>query len=351
MSSDDMIRESYAGSVSGKGARLCEAGPIGWAARVSPRQSADESNAAQAPAFPFRWKILRRRGDTNVSWDGIVRQSTKKAVSIRRFGARVIGIVTGANSEEAAAWDALAQCDLAEFRADLFDPSRIPQAFRAFRAERDRRGLSFATILTIRLCRDGGAWPDAQAERRGEIWQALADGGPEAASEWFDLEIEEIPRLSPELRNAFARGGSSILLSHHDFTGCPSRERLRALLGDMLAQRPAGVKFAVTCLDRRETIALMAFAREAAAASPLASVLSMGGPGRAMRVLGPALGCPLAYGFLTGAAVAPGQLSARDLGRRLDDFSASLPGELLAPGAEPRLLDWAEARLQGVMLE
>jgi hypothetical protein len=70
-----------------------------------------------------------------------VRQSTKKAVSIRRFGARVIGIVTGANSEEAAAWDALAQCDLAEFRADLFDPSRIPQAFRAFRAERDRRGL------------------------------------------------------------------------------------------------------------------------------------------------------------------------------------------------------------------
>jgi hypothetical protein len=49
--------------------------------------------------------------------------------------------------------------------------------------------------------------------------------------------------------------------------------------------------------------------------------------------------------------VAPGQLSARDLGRRLDDFSASLPGELLAPGAEPRLLDWAEARLQGVMLE
>jgi hypothetical protein len=95
----------------------------------------------------------------------------------------------------------------------------------------------------------------------------------------------------------------------------------------------------------------MAFAREAAAASPLASVLSMGGPGRAMRVLGPALGCPLAYGFLTGAAVAPGQLSARDLGRRLDDFSASLPGELLAPGAEPRLLDWAEARLQGVMLE
>jgi 3-dehydroquinate dehydratase type I len=280
-----------------------------------------------------------------------VRQSTKKAVSIRRFGARVIGIVTGANCGEAAAWDALAQCDLAEFRADLFDQSRIPQAYRAFRAERDRRGLSFATILTLRLSRDGGAWPDAQAERRAEIWEALAAGGKDSAAEWFDLEVEEVAGLSPSVRKAMESGRSGILLSHHDFSGCPSRERMRALLADMLAFGPAGVKFAVTCRNRDEVIALMAFAREAAAAAPLAAVLSMGAPGRALRVLGPALGCPLTYGFLTGAAVAPGQLSAPDLGRRLDDFSVSLPGELLAPGAEPRLLDWAEARLQGVLLE
>jgi 3-dehydroquinate dehydratase type I len=280
-----------------------------------------------------------------------VRQSTKKAVAIRRFGARVIGIVTGANSEDAAAWEALAECDLAEFRADLFEPSRIPAAYRAFRAERDRRGLAFGTLFTIRLTRDGGAWPDAQAEHRAGIWEELAGGDPGPAPVWFDLEIEEIARLPPSLRNAISAGSAGILLSHHDFSGCPSRERLRALLGDMLRFRPAGVKFAVTCRTREEVLDLMAFAREAAAASPLAAVLSMGAPGRAMRVLGPALGCPLAYGFLTGAAVAPGQLSAHDLGRRLDDFSASLPGESLAPGAEARLLDWAEARLQGVPLD
>lgn len=315
-------------------------------------QSAAESNAAQAAGKRrFRWKFLRRRRDTNVSWDGIVRQSTKKAVSTRRFGARVIGIVTGANASEASAWDALAGCDVAEFRADLFDPSRIPEAYHAFRAERDRRGLAFGILFTIRLKRDGGAWPDAEADRRAEIWAALAGRAPGQAPAWFDIEIEEMPRLASAIRSAVESGGSGIILSHHDFSGCPAPERLRALLRDMLAFRPAGVKFAVTCRDRGEAASLIAFAREAAAASPLAGVLSMGAPGRALRVLGPALGCPLAYGFLTGAAVAPGQLSAAELARRLDEFTASLPGDLLAPGAEPRLLDWAEARLQGVPLE
>lgn len=280
-----------------------------------------------------------------------MRQSTKKAVSLRRFGARVIGIVTGANCQEAAAWDALAECDLAEFRADLFDSRAIPEAYRALRAERDRRGLSFGILATLRLKRDGGAWPDAEADRRAGIWEELAAGGPGSAPEWFDLEIEEIAALAPAARDALARSGAGILLSHHDFSGCPSPARLRALLDDMLAFRPAGVKFAVTCRSAAEVGALMAFAREAAGASPSAAVFSMGPIGRASRILAPALGCRLAYGFLTGAPVAPGLFSAHDLGRRLDEFSASLPGDLLAPGAEARLLDWADARLQGVPLE
>jgi len=89
----------------------------------------------------------------------------------------------------------------------------------------------------------------------------------------------------------------------------------------------------------------MAFAREAAASTPNACVLSMGAVGRAMRLLGPVLGCPLAYGYLAGKAVAPGQLSAAGIGRGLDRFTADLPRELRSPGAESRLLDWAEARL------
>jgi 3-dehydroquinate dehydratase-1 len=254
----------------------------------------------------------------------------------------------------------LADCDFAEFRGDTFtsesdppDARRLVDEFLAFRAERDRRGLTFRTLFTLRLRRDGGAWPEAQAGRRAEIWEALGCAGNEPAPDWMDIEIEEYPRLPISLRDGIAGSPVRLLLSHHDFAACPPRDRLRGLLGEMLSFRPAGVKFAVTCATRAETLDLMGFAREAAAASPMAgllsmaSVLSMGSVGRALRVLGPVLGCPLAYGFLTGSAVAPGQLSAARLGRLLDTFASELPGEVLVPGAEPRLLDWAEARLQG----
>lgn len=280
-----------------------------------------------------------------------MRESTKKASSTRRFGARVIGIVTGANRNDPAMWDALSECDIAEFRADLFDPRRIPEEFLSFRADRDRRGLSCATLLTIRLARDGGAWQDAHADRRLEIWEALGCAGREPAPDWIDIEVEEYGRLPAAFRNGVEASDVRLLLSHHDFSACPPRESLDSLLSDMLAHRPDGVKFAVTCADRGEIPGLMAFARAAAETSPNACVLSMGEAGRAMRVLGPVLGCPLAYGFLTGKAVAPGQLSAAAIARGLDDFSAALPADLMNPGGETRLLDWAEARLQGVPID
>jgi 3-dehydroquinate dehydratase type I len=263
----------------------------------------------------------------------------------------VIGIVTGANRNDPDMWEALAECDIAEFRADLFDPRRIPEEFLSFRADRDRRGLACGTLLTIRLARDGGAWQDAHADRRLEIWEALGCAGREPAADWIDIEIEEYGKLPAAFRNGVEASDIRLLLSHHDFSACPAREALDALLQDMLAHRPDGVKFAVTCADRVEAAGLMAFARAAAAASPNACVLSMGGAGRATRVLGPVLGCPLAYGYLTGRAVAPGQLSAAAIARGLEAFSAALPPGLLEPGEESRLLDWAEARLQGVPID
>lgn len=277
--------------------------------------------------------------------------------SLRRFGARVIGIVTAANRNDPAAWEALAECDFAEFRADTFAAGGglpaavdIAAAFDDFRAGCARRGLSPEMLLTVRLKRDGGAWPDAEAAHRLAVWEALGCMGPAAGPDWIDIEIERFPEMPADFRGGLRAAGVKLLLSHHDFSGCPESPGLRALLGEMRAAHPDGIKFAVTCLDRAELARLMAFAREAAAASSRACVLSMGETGRALRVLGPALGCPLAYGFLSGRAVAPGQLSAAELARLLDDFAAGLPRALLAPGSESRLLDWAEARLPGTGL-
>lgn len=266
----------------------------------------------------------------------------------RRCGARIIGIVTSANRNDPAMWEALSGCDIAEFRGDLFDPDSAAEEFLSFKSDFSRRGHSAETLFTLRLQRDGGAWPDDHADRREAVWEALGFAGREPAADWIDVEIERYPTLPAAFRNGVEASGAGLILSHHDFEGCPETEALRALRADMLAHAPAAVKFAVTCRDRAEVESLLAFAREAGASGPEACVLSMGALGRATRVLGPVMGCPFTYGYLVGGAVAPGQLSSAALARLLDAFSTELDaGAVSRQGAEGQLLDWAEARIQG----
>ena len=287
----------------------------------------------------LRWKTLGSGWDTFIILRGIVGESTKNP-----SGARIIGIVTAVNRNDDRAWQALAACDMAELRADFFDPDRIAVEARAFREEcRRRLGRVPETILTIRLRRDGGAWPDDQAAGRERIWQSLSAEEKDPFCDWFDIEAEEYPSLSPSLRAKLSEGGMRLLLSHHNMAGSYTPEGLRGLLESMSAHRPAGIKVAVTCADRKELLELLAFAREVAAATPNGCVLSMGPAGRPSRVLAPLLGCPLTYGYLSGESVAPGQLSTRSLG----GFFGTLPSGGLDGLTDARLADWAEARIPG----
>lgn len=285
-----------------------------------------------------------------------MRESTKKAITargpgIRRCGAHIIGIVTSVNRNDPAMWDALAVCDIAEFRGDFFAPNAIAQELHAFRNDLSRRGLATEILLTLRLQRDGGKWPDDKAALRTEAWDASGCFGSQPMAHWIDIEIEAYPALPAGLRDALAQSGTKLILSHHDFLGCPEPDGLRALRAEMLAYDPTGVKFAVTCADRAQASSLLAFAREAGASGPEACVLSMGKVGRATRVLGPVLGCPFTYGYLNGGAVAPGQLSAAELARLLEACASELDPEMVSrSGSEGQLLDWAEARIQGETL-
>lgn len=77
----------------------------------------------------------------------------------------------------------------------------------------------------------------------------------------------------------------------------------------------------------------------------------MGLEGRSSRVLGPVLGCPLAYGYLTGGAVAPGQISARGLNAFFRGMKAGTarPPET-TDWDDSELIEWAEARITGESL-
>jgi 3-dehydroquinate dehydratase I len=280
--------------------------------------------------------------------EGIVGQSTKNG-----FEARIIGIVTAANRTDPAMWDALAECEIAEFRADGFEAGAIVEELTSFRrAAADRFGRTLETLLTLRLKRDGGAWPDAAAAAREPIWQALGLGGKDPLCDWVDVEVEEFGSLSYRTRTLLQSGTAKLLLSHHDFRRCRPRQGLGALMAEMRTHNPDGMKFAVTCENRRDMLELLAFARDLAAATPHGCALSMGAVGRASRVLGPLLGCPLAYGYLTGGAVAPGQISARGLKAFFKGMS--IPGTGWTADTkdmnDSELIEWAEARIAGELL-
>lgn len=264
-----------------------------------------------------------------------------------RFGARIIGIVTASNRYDPALWGALAECDAAEFRADGFEPSRISDEAFAFRRDcAERLGKPLETLLTLRLKRDGGAWPDAEASRRKQVWQSLGLAGKEPACDWIDVEMEEIDFLSPQVKSLFRPEGPKLLLSHHDFGKSRTRAELKVMVRKMHSHRPDGMKFALTCGDRAELEELLAFAGDLAKATPNGALLSMGREGRTSRVVAPMLGCPFTYGYLTGGAVAPGQLSARGL----NAFFRGLTGNEAEGRTESELVDWAEARIEGEKL-
>jgi 3-dehydroquinate dehydratase type I len=257
---------------------------------------------------------------------------------------RIIGIVNSSNLHDAKAMDALADCETAEFRADGIKPQEIPGALWALRDSIARKYAGkIDIILTLRLRRDGGVWENARAAEREQVWLSLLED-PASFSGWLDVEAEEFPRLSRRMRSALGSGGIKVLLSHHDFQGCPPIAELKRQLKMMQGEGLSGFKVAVTCKSRREVLELLDFARATAAATPNAAVFSMGDVGRATRVLGPMLGCPLTYGYLTGAAVAPGQLSAH----ALRDFYRGLPERDWSAVPSAELADWADARLAEV---
>jgi 3-dehydroquinate dehydratase-1 len=217
----------------------------------------------------------------------------------------VLGVVT-AEMLRARAWpEALWTCGGVELRADGLEPEAIPAAVADFAEEKHRRGFGGPTVFTLRLERDGGAWKDAEAGAREAVWRSL----PVGACDLADLEVEEIDSIDAGTVRLLRDLGAAILLSHHAFAPeAPSR--WTELFETMRVHSPDGVKFAVLTPDRASAEALLRLAREVAAHYPVSCVMGMGAEGALTRLVSPLLGCPLTYGYLGDAPVAPGQLPA-----------------------------------------
>lgn len=251
----------------------------------------------------------------------------------------ILGVVAAdalaARRYPAALW----ACGGIELRADGLRLDDIAGAVADFDAEKSRRGFIGPVIFTLRLRRDGGAWPDEKSAERNSVWESL----PPGTCDWVDLEVEEIASVSPTALDSLRSSGVKILLSHHAFEQEP-REKWEQLLDEMAKWAPDGVKFAMALGpnsgDRIRALALLAFARRVASLYSDSAVFGMGEEGRLTRVVSPLLGCPWTYGFLGGVPQAPGQLSAD----RMREFFARAPESFPGTDAsDAAILGWATA--------
>jgi len=175
--------------------------------------------------------------------------------------------------------------DMAEVRVDFLDP--MPSRTDVVGFFRDNRRLPL--ILTIRPARQGGRYGGFEAERLGTV----AISAPFAAMVDLEDDLEHPP----------ARLARNLIVSHHDFRGCPSD--LAGLARQLAGQGAQVVKIAFATADPAEALAALDAVRDC---PKPAIVLAMGEAGLISRVLARKAG---AWG--TFAA--------------LDEYGGSAPGQ------------------------
>lgn len=232
------------------------------------------------------------------------------------------GIIVGLVTPEYLASDpslmGLRDCDWAEFRGDLFEQNPL-SAYSDFASR-----CPVPILHTLRLQKDGGKWPNASASERLETWRDLAALPLALRPKMIDIEIEafELGLQVSDLAEVRA-AGILLLTSHHAFQSVYTPENCRAWLQKLAEPRPDGVKLALQARSSEDCINLLQFAQEVASGHALSGVFAMGLEGQPTRLLAPLVGCPLTYGTLSGAALAPGQLPVKRLRQGIEHLYGS----------------------------
>jgi 3-dehydroquinate dehydratase-1 len=192
--------------------------------------------------------------------------------------------------------------DLLELRVDLF---AAPELGACAEAAARVEATGTPVLVTIRLAAEGGRWTRPDAVRLELYREALA------FASWIDVEAAS-PIARDVTARARARGATSIV-SHHDFARTPPLAELERLIEACDATGADVPKLATKVNADEDRDALLTLA---AAHAGRACVIGMATSDSELRVLLPARGSRLAYGYLD-APTAPGQIAAIDMDARL----------------------------------
>jgi 3-dehydroquinate dehydratase type I len=180
--------------------------------------------------------------------------------------------------------------DAVELRLDCLSSLPGEEQLRALLAE-----APLETIVTCRPKAEGGRYEGDEAARL-----ALLGRAAELGAAWIDVEAATAPTDRPAGR---------VILSRHDFAGCPAD--LDALAADLDAAPAAASKLAFVAAGPED--ALRAFDVLRAARKP-AIALAMGEPGVISRILARKFGALGTFAALArGAESAPGQPTLQEM--------------------------------------
>jgi len=200
----------------------------------------------------------------------------------------VCATVTGRSTAELRARrDAVRGADLVEVRIDAAED---PDAAAAI------AGRRLPVVVTCRRRDEGGWFRGSEPERRALLMAALHGG-----ADYVDLEFAH--GFDEAVRS---RRGRNIILSLHDFAGCPADLEARA--DAMAAMNPDVVKIAITVSRLGECGRLAAVARRHAGRRMV--LIAMGEAGLATRLFPGRFGSCWTY---AGDGVAPGQVDLERL--------------------------------------
>ena len=161
-------------------------------------------------------------------------------------------------------------------------------------------------LLTCRLFRDGGHWPNEKALERLPLLAQIANAH---SVSWIDLEWEEresLPQLSSNLEQ------TRILFSHHNFKDSYTFEEFQALADQANTYSVDGFKMALQFQKSDQELVLYQVIQKKLFRNLLAA-FSMGDLGKRSRIFSPALGAPWTYGYFGTEPSAPGQWSITEL--------------------------------------
>ncbi|MFC1787550.1 type I 3-dehydroquinate dehydratase [Halobacteriota archaeon] len=212
---------------------------------------------------------------------------------------KIVGVITSVDEVDMAE---KAGADILEIRMDLIPKKE--DVIRFFKEVANTTSLPI--IATNRLKSEGGSFVDSEDQRISMLISVMEY----ANAVDIELRAAEIGFVMDKAR----KSGILSIVSYHDFSETPTKEKMLEILKD--ARHIGDIpKLAVMATALSDVISLLEVTLQAQ--KPLC-VIAMGPIGKHSRVIAPLYGSALTYGYVSGAAKAPGQLSIRKLRNALD---------------------------------